>query len=90
MDSYKTLSAAIAALKERGYNTLFHVEQGCLSCLQTQMRLAYTEINVDEVYWIEDEGDNCAEAVVYAISSSQKSMKGIWVSPIVEDGPKTN
>ena len=85
MERYETVSAVLSELKERRYRTLFQIEQGCLLCSPTKVKLEYKEIQVDNVYCISEEDDSRVDAIVYAISSLQKSIKGILVSTHVTD-----
>lgn len=79
MKAYETVVEAINDLVQRGYKEDFNVEKAhkSLQCKRLDLLIAANEFQVDEVHRFEgmtDPGDNM---VVYAISSDQRSLKGV-------------
>jgi hypothetical protein len=79
MYTYDTVSQAVSGLKQRGYITDFNLENDCIVCSETPLRLGPEEFEITEVYRFEGNSDPGDEAVVYAIES-RHGQKGILVN----------
>lgn len=79
--NYQTVSEAVNDLIKRGYVTNFSInaEKECLMSDHDSVCLAPEEFAIDEVYRFEGITDPADEAVVYALSSSQHTLKGVVV-----------
>jgi hypothetical protein len=80
MESYDTVSAALDGLKKRGYTTDFNIAFDKLICHETGICHNPGEFEITEVYRFEGETNPSDQAVVYAIESKSKSMKGVMVN----------
>jgi len=80
MESYETITEAIADLKEKGYTTDFNLNQSSIECSQTNSLLQPDEFIVDTVYRFEGMTDPADEMILYAISSTSKKMRGLLVN----------
>jgi len=76
MDSFETVTEALAALKEQGYTLDFNLAFDKLSCTQNNICLNPDEFEITAVYRFEGETDPGDEAVVYAVTSKDGSLKG--------------
>lgn len=79
-ESFGTLSETINGLVKAGYSFDLNVKEECLICHQTNTMLSPEEFEIDKVYRFEGSSNPDDESVVYAISSSKYSMKGILVN----------
>ncbi len=80
MLNYDTVSTTINSLKERGYITDFNIAFDKLICNETNVCLNPDEFEITEVYRFEGESNPSDEAVVYAVESKSKDMKGTIVN----------
>ena len=80
MESYDTVVAALNGLKKRGYTTDFNLAFDKLVCNETNVCLNPDEFEITEVYRFEGETNPSDEAVVYAVESKSKGMKGVLVN----------
>jgi len=80
MESYDTVVAALNGLKERGYTTDFNISFDKLICTETNVCLDPHEFEITEVYRFEGATNPSDEAVVYAVESKSKNMKGVLVN----------
>lgn len=80
MESYDTVVAALNGLKKRGYTTDFNIAFDKLICSETRVCLNPDEFEITEVYRFEGETNPSDEAVVYAVESKSKAMKGVLVN----------
>src|SRR5450432_2618211 len=80
MESYDTVVAALNGLKKRGYTTDFNLAFDKLICHETKICLDPDEFEITEVYRFEGETNPSDEAVVYAVESKSKNMKGVMVN----------
>jgi hypothetical protein len=80
MESYDTVLAALNGLKKRGYVTDFNIAFDKLICNETKVCLNPDEFEITEVYRFEGETNPSDEAVVYAVESKSKDMKGVLVN----------
>ena len=79
MYTYDTVTQAVQGLKQRGYSIDFNIEDNCIVCHQTPLRLKPDEFEIAEVHRYEGNSDPGDEAVVYAIESKH-GQKGILVN----------
>jgi hypothetical protein len=79
MYTYDTVSQAVKGLKERGFTTDFNLEDDCIVCHETPVKLKPEEFEITEVHRYEGNSDPGDEAVVYAIESKH-GQKGILVN----------
>lgn len=79
MYSYETVSEAVNDLSKRGYTMEFLLKNDCLYCQTTQTELSPDEFSIDEVYRFEGITDPADETIVYAVSSTDGSLKGTLV-----------
>jgi hypothetical protein len=80
MESYDTVVAALNGLRKRGYTTDFNIAFDKLICNETKACLNTDEFEITEVYRFEGETNPSDEAVVYAVESKSKDMKGVFVN----------
>jgi hypothetical protein len=80
MQSYDTVVSALDGLKKRGYTTDFNLAFDKLICKTTNTCLNPDEFEITEAYRFEGETNPSDEAVVYAIESKSKGMKGVLVN----------
>lgn len=80
--SYDTVSEAVSNLQELGYTIDFSIitDKECLYCHKTQTELSPKDFKIDSFYRFEGDSDPGDEMIVYAISSSDNSLKGIVVN----------
>lgn len=79
---YETVSEAVNDLKKRGYTTdlSMEAERDCLVCSGSAVELSPEDFVIDEVYRFEGMTDPGDEMIVYAISSTNKQVKGVVVN----------
>ena len=80
MHSYETVSEGLTDLKKRGFTTDFNLAFDNIKCNETGMCLSPSQFEIVEHYRFEGNTDPGDEAVLYAISSKDHSMKGVLVS----------
>ena len=79
MQSFETLTEAMAWLQEQGYDADFNVAGHELTIPGTTIPIPPDEFVVDHVFRFEGDTDPADEAVLYGISVPKYSMKGILV-----------
>jgi hypothetical protein len=79
---YDTVSEAVNDLKKRGYTAdlSMEAERDCLICHGSAIELSPEDFVIDEVYRFEGMTDPGDEMIVYAISSTNKEVKGVVVN----------
>jgi hypothetical protein len=79
---YETVSEAVNDLKKRGYSAdlSMEAEKDCLFEHSTKTQLSPKDFTIDEVYRFEGMTDPGDEMIVYAISSTEKNIKGVVVN----------
>jgi EAL domain-containing protein (putative c-di-GMP-specific phosphodiesterase class I) len=80
MESYETLTEAIAALKQQGYTEDFNLKENCLECIAGRQELLPNEFNIDKSFRFDVDEDPSDQAVLYAISSTVHNLKGLLVN----------
>jgi hypothetical protein len=74
---YGTVTDAIKAFKERGFNLDFNLVENCIVCNSEKFRPE--DFEIVDVYRYEGNSDPADEAAVYAIES-KSGVKGILVT----------
>ena len=77
---YGTLSQTINGLKAEGYTRDFNIQKDCLVCQADKAELSPDDFEIDGVFRFEGESNPDDEAVLYAISSTKDSTKGLLVN----------
>lgn len=80
MKNFTTLSEAINDLTKRGYTLNFNLSKDCIVCNEHSLQLAPDEFEIDEVHRFQEMSDVDDESILYAISSTQKNLKGLLVN----------
>lgn len=80
MESYDTVTAALAALKAKGYNLDFNISFDNIKCDEHNICLNPNEFEIVEVYRFEGETNPSDEEVVYAVESKDGKLRGTFVS----------
>lgn len=85
--NYDTLSEAVNDLVKRGYTTdfLVHEEKDCLVCRQNDLELSPEEFGIDEIHRFDEMTDPGDETILFAISSNDKSFKGLVINSFGAD-----
>ena len=73
-----TLSQTLNALKKEGYAEDFNLHPDCIECQGKKLQPG--EFVIDKVFRFEGESDPSDEAILYAISSKDHSIKGTLVN----------
>lgn len=74
---YGTVTDAIKAFKEKGFNLDFNLAENCIVC--NSEKFLPEDFEIVDVYRYEGNSDPADEAVVYAIESNT-GLKGILVA----------
>lgn len=77
---YGTLSETINGLKSAGYTVDFNMSNENLVCLQDSITLSADDFEIDKVYRFEGESNPDDQSILYAISSSNFTVKGLLVN----------
>lgn len=80
MQAYDTLSETMEALRKEGYVEDFNLGQDALVCRAGALKVFTDEFRIDEFFRFEGQTDPADEAVLYAISSDNHTIKGLLVS----------
>ncbi|MBK7426523.1 MAG: phosphoribosylpyrophosphate synthetase [Saprospiraceae bacterium] len=80
MKSYTTLSEAINDLTKRGYTFNFNIKDDCIESVENKTPLQPDEFEIDEVHRFQEMSDVDNESILYAISSTQNTVKGLLVN----------
>lgn len=80
MQTYDTLLAAIDGLRSDGFNLDFNIAFDTLLCQQNGVCLNPGQFEIVGHYRFEGNSDPDDSSVIYAIESSDGTMKGILVS----------
>lgn len=80
METYDTLTAALAGLKAKGYTLDFNIAFDKLMCNDNNVCLNPNEFEITEVYRFEGDTNPDDEDVVYAVESHDKKIKGTFTS----------
>lgn len=80
MEAYETLSEAVAALQQQGYTEDFNIHNNILKSGSGEHELAHTEFVIDKSFRFDVNEDPSDQAMLYAISSVDRAVKGILVN----------
>ena len=80
MKSYNTLSETMNELRKEGYTEDFNLQQNCLECRNGQFKVFADEFKVDKYFRFEGASNPDDSAILYAISSDSKHLKGLLVN----------
>ena len=80
MGKYTSLSEAINDLTNKGYIYNFNMKENFIECPENQCQLQPDEFEIDEKHRFQEMSDVDNESVLYAISSSDGSVKGLLVN----------
>ena len=79
MNSY-TLSETMNELRIEGYTEDFNLHQNCLECRNGEFKVFASEFKVDKNFRFEGVSNPSDSAILYAISSDSKNLKGVLVN----------
>lgn len=82
MESYDTLSEAIAALRKQGYVEDFSLKGDKVVCSTGRYNMLHHEFEIDKSFRFDDNEDPSDQAVLYAISSPVYKVKGLLVNGV--------
>jgi hypothetical protein len=80
MDAYTTLSGTMNDLRKEGYTEDFNLHQNCLECHNGEFKVFADEFKVDKYFRFEGASNPSDSAILYAISSDSKNLKGVLVN----------
>jgi hypothetical protein len=80
MESYDTLVNAIKALKSQGYTEDFNLKQNCIESRDGEYKLLHHEFMIEKSFRFDVNEDPSDQSVLYAISSTDKTVKGLLVN----------
>ena len=80
METYRTVTEAINALRAQGYTEDLNLAEECLHCHKTGFRLFHDEFKIDKFFRFQDNNDPSDESILYAISSDKYNVKGILLN----------
>jgi hypothetical protein len=80
MKSYTTLSETMNELRNEGYTEDFNLQQNCIECRDGHVKVFTDEFKVDHYFRFEGASNPSDAAILYAISSESKNLKGILVN----------
>jgi hypothetical protein len=78
MESYNSVTDALAGLKKRGYTQDFSLQPHCIKCGALDLELHPEKFQVDEYHRFEGMSNTDDNSIVYAISSDD-GVKGVLV-----------
>jgi hypothetical protein len=80
MNPYTTLSETMNELRKQGYTEDFNLQQNCLECRNGEFKVFADEFKVDQYFRFEGASNPSDAAILYAISSDDKHLKGLLVN----------
>jgi len=80
MESYETLTEAIEELKKQGYTEDFNIQENLLKSGNGKHQFVHNEFVIDKAFRFDVNEDPSDQAMLYAISSDKKDVKGILVN----------
>jgi hypothetical protein len=80
MRSYTTLTSTMNELRKEGYTEDFNLQQNCLECRDGEFKVFADEFMVDKYFRFEGDSNPSDSAILYAISSNSKKLKGLLVN----------
>jgi len=79
-EDYDTMSGTINTLRGKGYTEDFNLLPDCIECKAGNYVLSPKDFQVDEVFRFEGPTDPGDSAILYAISSPRRGVKGVLVN----------
>lgn len=79
-ESFGTLSETINGLIKIGYIHDFNIQEECIVCHQTNVKLSPSEFHIEKVYRFEGESNPDDQSILYVISSPKFNIKGTLVN----------
>jgi hypothetical protein len=80
MQTFDTVTSALAGLKARGYTLDFNISFDTIKCDEHNICLNPNEFEIVEVYRFEGDTNPSDEDVVYAVESKDGKLKGTITS----------
>jgi len=80
MNAHTTLSGTMNDLRKEGYTEDFNLHQNCLECRNGEFKVFADEFKVDKYFRFEGASNPSDAAILYAISSDKKNLKGVLVN----------
>ena len=80
MRTYTTLTGTMNELRKEGYTEDFNLQQNCLECRNGEFKVFADEFMVDKYFRFEGDSNPSDSAILYAISSNSKKLKGLLVN----------
>jgi len=80
MNAHTTLSGTMNDLRKEGYTEDFNLHQNCLECRNGEFKVFADEFKVDNYFRFEGASNPSDAAILYAISSDKKNLKGVLVN----------
>jgi len=80
MRTYTTLTGTMNDLRKEGYTEDFNLQQNCLECRNGEFKVFADEFIVDKYFRFEGDSNPSDSAILYAISSQSKNLKGLLVN----------
>ena len=80
MEEMKTLTQVMQVLNQRGYTIDFNLEDVDANSPQHLLKTFPERFVIDHVYRFEGDTDPDDEAILYAVSSTDNSLMGIFVN----------
>ena len=80
METYDTVTAALAGLKTKGYTLDFNISFDNIKCDEQNICLNPNEFEIVEVHRFEGDTNPSDEDVVYAVESKDDTLKGTITS----------
>ncbi|HXC05024.1 MAG TPA: phosphoribosylpyrophosphate synthetase [Bacteroidia bacterium] len=82
MESYDTLTEAIAALQKQGYTEDFNLLPDCVESRKDKHKLFPEEFHIDKSFRFDVDEDPSDQSVLYAVSSVSGKRKGLLVAGV--------
>lgn len=80
MNANTTLSQTMNDLRKEGYTEDFNLHQNCLECRNGEFKVFADDFKVDKYFRFEGASNPSDAAILYAISSDSKNLKGVLVN----------
>lgn len=80
MEAYETLIEAIESLKKQGYSKDFNIKENLLLSSDGKHQLIHHDFVIDKSFRFDVNEDPSDQAVLYAISSIDREVRGILVN----------
>ncbi|TJZ63554.1 phosphoribosylpyrophosphate synthetase [Sphingobacterium olei] len=80
MNAMTPLTDILEKLKSEGYTQDFNIADDCIICSNNNTTLDPSTFRIDRYFRFEGETDPSDQAIVYAISSKDGTIKGVLVN----------